>query len=237
MAVMLPGALALVLVLAWARQVTVADPSANSGLDPDSRVAVSRGEWMVFQPKDDDPVVGLIFYPGGKADPIAYAPILHDIAAAGFLVVLTPMPLNLAVLSPQRATRVMARFPQIERWAIGGHSLGGVTAAGFAKAHRDSVAGLLLWAAYPAQFTDLSGSKLPVLSISAGLDALATPDKVRTAQALLPPDTRYVRIEGGDHWNFGNFGPERATAKISRQAQQQQIVEVTSGFLGSLAPQ
>lgn len=69
--------------------------------------------------------------PGGRVDARSYAPLAHQIAAAGYLVIIPPMPLNLAVFAPGRATAVIAAHPEIQRWVIGGHSLGGSMAANF----------------------------------------------------------------------------------------------------------
>jgi pimeloyl-ACP methyl ester carboxylesterase len=219
---------------AWVRQVIAADATASAGLDSGPGVTVSRSEWFVFRPKDEASDVGLIFYPGGKADPVAYAPILRALASKGYFVVMTPMPLNLAILATDRAADVIHRYPQVTRWVVGGHSVGGVAAADFAAGHSRDLAGLLLWAAYPAPFDDLSASGLPVLSVSASRDELTRPVAIDRSRRLLPAPTRYVVVDGGDHWNFGNFRGIHATATITREDQQTQIVEATAAFLGKL---
>ena len=50
------------------------------------------------------------------------------------------MPVDLAVFAPERA-------PEIQRWAIGGHSLGGAMAARYVHRNPESVGGLVVWAA------------------------------------------------------------------------------------------
>lgn len=227
------GAVALVV---WARQVTAADPAAASALSNNDAVIVTRDDWIAFQPRATDPAAGVIFYPGGKADPLAYAPILSRIAAEGYLVVLTPMPLNLAMLAPERAASVIARYPAIKRWVIAGHSLGGVLASAFAGDHAAQLAGLILWASYPAAMDDLSGSELPTLSIYATHDALTRPEDIERTRDLLPPGTSYVAIEGGDHWQFGHFTMDESTASIGRDEQQAKTVEATVEFLRAAVP-
>ena len=93
------------------------------------------------------------------------APPTRAIAAQGYLVVITPVPFNLAVFKPAAADAVIAAHPEITRWAIGGHSLGGAMAANYIYTHPDAVRGLALWAGYPAGNNGLADRQLPVVSI------------------------------------------------------------------------
>ena len=61
----------------------------------------------------EDPRAGLIFYPGGKVEYTAYAPLMADLAQEGILCVLLKMPLNLAVLGINRAGGIPEEYPQI----------------------------------------------------------------------------------------------------------------------------
>ena len=108
-------------------QIATAGPEAvaEEALLPTAEVDVESDDWLVFRPVQTTPTTGLVFYPGGLVDPRAYAPYAQDIAAAGFLVVIPPMPLNLAILNSGEAQKVIEAFPEIDNWAVGGHSLGG----------------------------------------------------------------------------------------------------------------
>ena len=183
-------------------------PEALSALQSDEKVQSIASSWVVFRPAGQIPSTGLIFYPGGRVDYRAYAPAARAIAAAGYLVVIVPMPLNLAVLAPDRALRVQAAFPQVPQWVIGGHSLGGAMAARFAFRHPEHVQGVVLWASYPPGSADLSNSRFPVVSISGTRDGLATPEKIVASRALLPSATKWVKIEGGNHAQFGWYGDQ-----------------------------
>jgi pimeloyl-ACP methyl ester carboxylesterase len=228
------GAL-LAVFLIWASDEVPADAEAMAALRSDDSVTVASGRWTVFTPTGPaTPRTGVIFYPGGKADPRGYAPLLRAIAARGYLVACANPPLNLALLAPNRAQEAPALFPAVDRWVIGGHSLGGVFAVSFAASNPDRVAGLFLWASYPAGTDDLSGSTLPTLSVFASADTLTTADEVDAGRALLPPDTRYVTIDGADHFQFGSFVDAPITATLPRSAQQQAIVEATVAFLEGL---
>jgi hypothetical protein len=213
----------------WITDVAEPLPAAMQALDSDAAVRVTRGDWLVFEPTESAPDTGLIFYPGGKVPPEAYAPFARDIAGAGYRVVIVPMPLNLAVLGIERARDVMAAYPDIQHWAIAGHSLGGSMAARFAHDHPDLIDGLALWAAYPEDSKDLSGSDLVAASIYGTLDGLAAVDEIERSRALLPPDTLYVPIEGGNHAQFGWYGDQAGDnpATISPEDQQAQTVAAT----------
>jgi len=220
----------------WAETPLGPMPEALDALRSDSRVQVSSGEWFIFAPTGNRTTVGLIIYPGGRVDARSYAPAAHSIAAHCFLVVIVPMPLNLAVFAPDIALDVVSAFDNVTYWAIGGHSLGGTIAAQFAKNHPLLVQGLVLWASYPDSGSDLSKGELRVVSISATMDGLVTPDKIDASRALLPSTTTWFVIAGGNHAQFGWYGPQPGDnpAEISREEQQQQVVEATLELLESL---
>jgi Alpha/beta hydrolase family len=223
--------------VAWGSIIPAPMPEAIAAMQSDSGVIVTTEPWLVFQPTQTTPTTGLIIYPGGRVDPRAYAPQAHAIAEKGYLVVIVPMPLNLAVLGSGRASSVIQAYPEIEKWVIGGHSLGGAMAASYAYNHTDQIDGLVLWASYPASSNDLSQTKLKTASISASLDGLSTPDKIEASRSLLPADTTWVQIQGGDHAQFGWYGDQSGDnpAIISREDQQAQIVQSTLDLLSSIS--
>jgi hypothetical protein len=223
--------------LAWGLIIPAPMPEAITAMQSDSQVSVTSDPWLVFQPVQGTPTTGFIIYPGGRVDPRAYAPQAHEIASKGYLVVIVPMPLNLAVFGSNKATAVIREFPDIENWVIGGHSLGGSMAALYADNHTDQIDGLVLWASYPASSNDLSDSALKVVSISASQDGLATPEKIDASRPLLPADTTWVEIIGGNHAQFGWYGsqPGDEAASISRKDQQSQVVQSTLDLLNSIS--
>ena len=177
---------------------------------------------------------GLVFYPGARVDAHAYQDLLRPLADAGHLVVILKAPLGVSLLDPNQARATMDRHPEIVSWAVGGHSLGGVSASSFAASNHD-VAGLLLFASYPAgTMTDARG--ISVLSISGSNDGLSTPDKIAASRSLLPPATTYATVEGGVHAFFGDYGEQPGDGEpgISRKGAQQQIVAESLRFMGRL---
>jgi hypothetical protein len=220
----------------WGETPAKPMPEALTALQSDAQVTVTTGKWIIFAPTVSQPETGFIIYPGGRVDYRAYAPAAHQIAAQGYLVVIVHMPLNLAVTDAGAAADVITAYPAIKHWAVGGHSLGGSMAANFSHSHPDAISGLVLWASYPAGSDNLSASGLKVLSISGTLDGLSTPAKIAASVPLLPADTVWVPIEGGDHAQFGWYGPQSGDhpATISREEQQAQIVQATAEFLTQL---
>ena len=174
------GFLALILIVVvsfvvWASNPAVPDKAALESLSSSQVVDFQNTDgWLVFSPKNAPPTTGFIFYPGGRVDYRAYAPLAKEIAESGYLVVVARMPLNFAFFGLNEASEVIAAFPGVTTWAIGGHSLGGAMAAQYAGMHTEYVEGLVLWASYPAGSNDLSGSGLQVISIYATNDGLAT---------------------------------------------------------------
>jgi dienelactone hydrolase len=220
----------------WAYTPLGPMPEALAALESTAQVRVETEPWFIFRPVGGDPDTGLVLYPGGRVDPRSYAPTAQAIAREGYLVVVVPMPFNLAVFGAGRAAEVMAAFPDVEHWAVGGHSLGGAMAANFAGRNSEQVEGLVLWAAYPADSDDLSDSQLEVASIYGTHDGVATGDDIAASRPRLPADTRWVAIQGGNHAQFGWYGAQGGDnpATISRQDQQTEIVAATVALLSDL---
>lgn len=225
-----------VVFVAWASDKAVATETALTALNSDEQVFVSaENGWVIFHPAGDArPETGFIFYPGGKVDYRAYTPILKLIAAQGYFVVVTPVPLNLAFFDVNAAARIEATYPEIQNWFVGGHSLGGVAASSYAATHPE-IKGVVFWASYPADDSlKINGTK--VLSIYGTNDGLAGEGKIDESKALLPADTEFVAIEGGNHAQFGSYGPQAGDneATISPEEQWTQASEVTAGFFADV---
>ena len=210
-------------------------PEAMEALANDERVQVEREPWLTFAPTQGAPDTAFVFYPGGRIDPRGYAPLMKALAAEGYLVVVPEMPLNIAAFRPSIADKIIAAHPEIDRWVIGGHSVGGAMAAQYTHTHSDNIAGLAIWASYPPDKADLSGMEIPVTLIYGSRETRVTDSSLADRQHLLPADTIYVRIEGGDHHQFGSYeiDPEDRLATIDRDAQQQQILQATLSLLES----
>lgn len=150
--------------------------------------------------------VGIIFYPGAKVDKEAYAYYGTRLAEAGNFVAIPSLRLNLGILDIDAAETIIEAHPDIERWVVAGHSLGGSAASGYALEHESLVDGVIFLASYP--ISSMTESGLRVLSISGELDGLATPADIEASRDNVPSDTTFHQIEGGNHANFGMYGPQ-----------------------------
>lgn len=84
----------------------------------------------------------------------------------------------------------------------------------------------------------MTGITIPVVSISASNDGLATPAKIEESRSLLPADTQFVVIQGGNHAQFGSYGaqPGDGTASIPPETQWAQTVQATVDLLQRMNP-
>lgn len=163
----------------------------------------------------------IIFYPGAKVEAEAYLPLLDQIRQTGVTCMLVHMPFRMAIFDADAAEEVIARFPEIQHWYIAGHSMGGAMASKFASDHPDLVDGLILMGAYiygdyPEENT---------LTIYGSLN--------QSVEDHIDYTENIVEIQGGNHAQFGNYGPQKGDppATISAEEQQRQTVEAIAAFL------
>jgi hypothetical protein len=199
-----------------------ADEQALVIVEQESVVNQKNG-MICFEP--EEPQSGLIFYPGGKVQYEAYAPLLEKLAENGILCVLVHMPGNLAVLDVNAADGIREMYPDIKTWYIGGHSLGGAMAATYAAKHSDDLDGLILLAAYST--ADLSDCGLSVVSIYGSCDGVLDREKYEKYLSNLPDTAKEVVIDGGCHSYFGSYGMQAGdgTPTITREEQMAETVE------------
>lgn len=192
----------------------------------------SNGSYYAIEPTATQASSAVIIYPGAFAEPSAYIARYAELAQKGIAVFIIRSPLNFALLDVNRADRIMRENPHITHWYVAGHSLGGVAACDYAKSHQQKLSGLILLASYCNG--DATQLGIPVLSISASKDGLATPQKIVDSKNSLPANTQFVVIEGGNHTLFGSFAktqPGDNSAEITEEQAQQQIITAISGFI------
>ncbi|SFR95473.1 Alpha/beta hydrolase family protein [Microbacterium sp. cf046] len=220
---------AVVGFLLWANiGVMAAEPEALDAVRADTDVILTdEGAAWVLAPASGESDTGLVFIPGAKVDPLAYAATFVGVVEEGATVVITKPTLNLAFFDFRPLSDFTQLVPGIDDWFVGGHSLGGVRACQLT----DGTDGLVLLGSYCVN--DLSGSSLAALSISASEDGLSTPEKIDGAAHLLPADTIFVVIEGGNHAGFGAYGAQAGDgeATIPDAEIRAQITDALGPFL------
>jgi len=175
----------------------------------------------------------LVFYQGGLVRTESYLVLAHALSEAGIRVYLPKMPLNLAILD-RFAFEDIYENDGLE-WYVGGHSLGGASAAYVAEAD-ENVAGLIFLAAYPPSTIDLSDQRLPVLSIVGSEDEVLDWVLYEETKTLLPSDTVFEIIYGGNHAYFGSYGQQcgDGDAWVSNRFQIIRTVELISAFISEV---
>lgn len=161
--------------------------------------------------KLEEPTAGFIFYPGGKVEYTAYIPLMKQLASEGVMGVLVKMPFNLAVFDIDAAEGIQEQYPEIEKWYIGGHSLGGSMAAAYLEEHTDAFDGLILLGSYST--TDLTSTDLDVLSIYGSEDRVLNAEKYEEYKVNLPEEFVEMVIDGGCHAYFGAYGMQEGDGK------------------------
>lgn len=182
---------------------------------------------------DGDKSTGIAFIPGALVDPRAYENIWAPIAQAGYPVYIAKPAFGLAFSVPDVIAQARTAAPDVQRWVVAGHSLGGAVASG----QTQEAAGLILLGAYP--INDISDAQVPVLSVSATNDALSSPANIEASKADLPAGAEFVVVDGGVHAYFGDYGPQAGDGQptITREQQQSQTQAAVKDFLAGLTPQ
>ena len=225
-----------IVFVGWSLIAYQATAEAYAALESDGAVAVvsADGYWR-FQPQRPGDV-GLLFFPGALVDPVAYAPIARAVAVKGHSVILVQVPRRGAFGGAEsaelqarslRALRETAEAGGPREWVLAGHSRGGVIACTFARSRRRGVAGLaLIGTSHPRDFS-LAHLTVPVTRIFGTRDTVADVSKLEATRHNLPASTALVRIDGGNHSQFGSYGfqPGDWPATISRAEQQRITVE------------
>ena len=202
-----------------------ADEIALEVLAQDSSITV-QGDLTILSPSYPADTA-VIFYPGAKVEAEAYLPLLEQIRQTGVTCILVHMPFRLAIFDANAAEEVMEQFTEIQHWYIAGHSMGGAMASQFAADHPDQVDGLILLGAYI--YGDYPPEK--TLTVYGSLN--------QSVEDNIDYTENVVEIQGGNHAQFGNYGPQKGDlpATISAEEQQAQTVAAIEEFLGEAAAQ
>jgi pimeloyl-ACP methyl ester carboxylesterase len=221
--------LGIVGIVIWSQVgVMAAEPEPLAEVRSNAAIEITDTDaGIVLAPAGESADVGLVYVPGAKVDPWAYADKLSGLVAEdGVTVVITKPWLNLAFFDLRPLSAFTGLATGVDGWLVGGHSLGGVRACQLAT----DADGLALFGSYCA--SDLSASGLPVISVAGSEDGLSTPEKIADARHLLPDDAEMNEIEGASHASFGDYGPQPGdgTPTISDDDMRDQLTELVGSF-------
>ena len=196
-----------------------AEDAALEILAQDSGITVQDNLTMLSPAAPTD--TAMIFYPGAKVEAEAYLPLLDQIRQTGITCILVHMPFHMAIFDANAAEDVIDQFPAFQHWYIAGHSMGGAMASQFASDHPNQIDGLILMGAYI--YGDYPAEK--TLTIYGSLN--------QSVEDHIDYTENIVEIEGGNHAQFGNYGPQKGDlpAAISAEEQQKQTVAAIEAFL------
>ncbi len=201
---------------------TIALLTADYSIEP---TEISSGV-LAFEPKS--PSAGFIFYPGGKVEYTSYIPLMSALADEGVLCILIKMPCNLAVLDMNAAKGMTEKYPDIDDWYIGGHSLGGSMAASYTSKNTDEIDGLILLGSYST--AEIS---VPVLSLYGSEDGVMNREKYEKYKPNIDDALTEKIIDGGNHALFGSYGAQKGdkTPTISGEEQLKLTAEIIIEFI------
>lgn len=198
----------------WATDYYHAEEVVVATMQGDSSIEVVDNLTIISPSVPSD--VGIIFYPGAKVETISYIPLLQKLKNQGYTCVLVKMPLNMAIFDANAAENVFKELPDIKSWYIAGHSMGGSMASDYASKHQNKVDGLILMGAYI--YGDYPSEK--ALTIYGSFNSNLEKDINYTENI--------VKIEGGNHAQFGNYGKQKGDPDATISAEDQQNITVTA---------
>lgn len=222
--------LVFLISLLWLINSYKAMSEVDPYLDSNESVEVFKDEngYYTFKPLNYSKAI--IFYPGGKVDHLAYAPLLFELAEAGYLTILVEMPFNLAVFNINAANKVKSIYDNIEEWYLMGHSLGGSMAASHLSKNTVDYAGLVLLGSYST--VDLNNHNLTILSIYGENDLIINMENYKNNLKNIK-DVKELIITGGNHANFGYYGNQKGdgVSSIDRNKQISETVNFITEYI------
>lgn len=177
-----------------------------------------------------DSNIGFIIFSGAKADEKAYAYLAQLLHEAGHTVVIPRVLFHLSATGIGHGVEIIDSHPEIEKWILIGHSLGGLPVGRIAVKRPDKLLGVALLATYMS--TDLSELEIAAIRITARNDKIMRREITERHLDYLPDNSTSVIIEGGNHQGFGAYDSlsRDGEATIGWKEQNQQTVRLILDF-------
>ncbi len=211
------------------------------------------GDYILIHSPDNMPTKAFLFVPGGFVDPHVYLCWMEELVVLypEIAVIQLKVASNLAISNMGKIKKVKAHFDDIEYWAIGGHSLGGVVSVFTVFDDPEMFDGLVLIASWATESKSLKDWSGEVLSIYGSKDGLATVEEIEENKQYLPGEmvflaenltsldsneSAYYEIEGGNHAGFGCYGFQDGdqVADISQEDQQEAMITIMANYFEQL---
>lgn len=179
----------------------------------------SEGMLTLLPPDADAKDAGIVFYQGASVEPLAYVPLLSQLAEAGYPIYAPQFPCGMAVFDLDAAEDIMAQHSEIDSWYIAGHSMGGRCASKYAASDNSNLLGVISISSPVDE--SLAACAQPLLMIYGELDGIyhgVTPNDV------FPEDTSVYCIPGANHAQFGDYGHQFMDKKATITAEEQRAI-------------
>ena len=173
-----------------------------------------------------NPLANIIFVPGGLVEPDSYQFLAARLAMEGYNVTIVKVAFNLAILTPNKPSRYIV--DDLENIIIG-HSLGGVVAS-MVAAKQEDISKIIMLGSYPIADISAIDSLMITAEHDDGMDPIKFNDSLVYVSEM---NNTIVDIEGGNHAQFGWYGPQKGDgdAEISTLVQQDIVVQLILDFL------
>ena len=167
--------------------------------------------------------VGVIMYIGAFVDPRGYAPLAKTMAQRYGIPTVIPIfdsdvPLRPGSCDTGRLPMAMARFEDVEKWVLVGHSFGGIAASvdvwsAMTSVNStidfDSIGGLTMFASDILDIgcgnTTFADTEFPMALSSATEDEILNQTRYKENLSRVSNATFYVEILGGNHGQYGSY--------------------------------
>lgn len=202
-----------------------ADSTTAFAMNGDKNITVTseNGNLHIFTAGEAK--TGLVFYGGARVEYTAYAPLMKRLAENGITCILVSSPFDFALANINAPEGITEEYPEIEKWYIGGHSMGGTAAGMYIAKHPGEYDGILLVASYVSD--DIHDKTGKAISVYGSNDGVFNKQRYDLFMKNLPGDINELEIEGGNHSGFAYYGDQAGDnpADISKQEQIDKTVE------------
>jgi len=177
-----------------------------------------------------DSNIGFIIFSGAKADEKSYAYMAELLHEAEHTVVVPKVLFHLSATGIHHGLEIMESNPEIEKWVLIGHSLGGLPASRIAVKMPGKLLGVALLATYMS--TDLSELDIGAIRITAENDKIMNKKMMEAHLDYLPKNSISVTLAGANHQGFGAYDSlsHEGETTITWKEQQEQTVRLILGF-------